>query len=242
MKKSIFLSVTIGFLMVEGCADLIALIPKTGSKSGGLTTEEVIAGLKEALTLGASNSASSASKTDGFYLNPMIFIPFPPEAVQVKDALEKTGFSNLIRDFERSLNRAAEEATNRAFPIFKNAITGMTITDAVGILRDADNAATMYLKSKTEDPLRSEFSPVVKTAIQRVEVTKYWSPIMSAYNKTTVLTGKSQVNPNLDQYITQKALDGLFYLIAQEEGKIRKDPAARVTEILRRVFGAKQFL
>lgn len=238
MKKLIFLSLAVTSFILGSCAELKALFPGTGS-TGGLSTEEVIRGLKEALSVGASNSVSVASKTDGFYRNPQIFIPFPPEAIKVKNALEQAGFSNLIKNFEMSLNRAAEEATKRALPIFKNAIISMTITDAMGILRGSNNAATMYLKSKTEADLRSEFTPVVKAAIQKVEVTRYWNPIASTYNKVAALTGGPLVNPNLEEYITQKSLDGLFFLIAQEEKKIRENPAARVTEILRKVFGAK---
>ena len=239
LKKLIFPFFTVTGLMLYGCADLIKLLPPSGSESGSLTTEDVIRGLKEALTVGASNSVSVVSKINGFYKNPQIFIPFPVEAVKVKNALEKAGFSNLIKNFEKSLNRAAEKATEKALPIFKNAILSMTITDALGILRGSNNAATTYLKSKTEDDLRSEFLPVVKTAIQTVEVTKYWYPITSTYNKITILTGGSTVNPNLEEYITKKSLDGLFLLIAQEEQKIRENPAARVSQILRKVFGAK---
>ena len=239
ISKQIILFLVVTSLFLLSCAELKALLPKMGGKSGGLTTEEVIRGLKEALNVGASNSVSVASKIDGFYRNPSIFIPFPPEAIKVKNALEKAGFSNLIQDFERSLNRAAEEASKKALPIFKNAIFSITFSDAMGILRGADNAATMYLKSKTEANLRSEFTPVVKAAINKVEVTRYWNPIASTYNKVAALTGGPIGNPNLEEYITQKGLDGLFFLIASEEKKIRDDPAARVTEILRKVFGAK---
>lgn len=239
MKRLLFLSIAVASLLLSSCAELKALLPRLGSKSGGLTTEEVIRGLKEALTVGASNSVSLSSKTDGFYRNPQIFIPFPPEAIKVKNALEQAGFSNLIKDFERSLNRAAEEATKRALPIFKNAIISMTISDAMGILHGSNNAATMYLKSKTEAQLHSEFLPVVKTAIQTVNVTRYWNPVATTYNQVAKLTGGSLVNPNLEEYITQKSLDGLFFLIGREEQKIREDPAARITEILRKVFGAQ---
>jgi hypothetical protein len=235
-KKLIFLSITVVYVILGACAELNTLIPRTGSKSGGLSTEEIIRGLKEALIVGAANSISATSAMDGFYGNPQIFIPFPPEAITVKNTLEQAGFSNLIRDFEKSLNRAAEEASNKALPVFKNAIIGMTITDAMSILRGSNNAATMYLKSKTEADLRSEFLPVIKAAIQTVEVTKYWNPIATAYNRIVALTGGSLVNPNLELYITQKSLDGLFLLIAQEEQKIRENPAARVSEILRKVF------
>lgn len=230
--------------MLFGCVEVMKQIPVGNgpgilSSGGGLTSDEIISGLKEALVVGAMNSTSLTSKTDGFNLNPLIRIPFPPEAMKVKTTVEQLGFTNLTKDFEQSLNRAAEEASKKALPIFKDAILNMSIMDGLGILRGPDNAATEYLKSKTRNALVSEFTPVVKNAVQTVDVTKYWGPIASVYNKTTLLTGESQVNPDLDQYITQKALDGLFYMIAQEEMKIRENPAARATDILKKVFGSK---
>jgi len=239
MKKLIILSIAVTSLMLGGCAELSMLIPTVTTKTGGLTTDEIIRGLKEALTIGAANSVSSASNMNGFYSNPQIFIPFPPEAIKVKNTLEQAGFSNLTKDFEKSLNRAAEEASKKSLPIFKNAIISMSITDAMGILHGSNNAATMYLKSKTEKDLTTEFIPIVKNAVQTVKVTSYWNPIVTAYNTTAMLTGGSKVNPNLEAYITQKSLDGLFLLIAQEEQKIRQNPTARVTDILKKVFGAK---
>ncbi|MHB9029051.1 MAG: DUF4197 domain-containing protein [Candidatus Latescibacterota bacterium] len=215
------------------------LIPPATSKTGGLTADEIVRGLKEALLIGAANSASSASIMDGFYGNPQIFIPFPPEAIKIKNTLEQAGFSNIVRDFEKSLNRAAEEASKKSLPIFKNAIVNMTITDALEILHGSNNAATMYLKTRTEADLMREFLPVVASAVQTVEVTRYWNPVAKAYNTATVLAGGSQVNPNLEDYITRKSLDGLFLLIAQEEQKIRQNPAARVSDILKRVFGMR---
>ncbi len=239
MKKSIVFAVVVTSFLVSGCAEMMTLIPEIIPQNGSLTTEEVVRGLKEALTIGAANSVSSASVVDGFYGNPQIFIPFPPEAVKVKNTLEQAGFSDLIADFEKSLNRAAEEASKKSLPIFKNAIVNMTINDAMAILHGSDNEATLYLKSKTEEDLRTEFSPVVKDAIQTVEVTRYWNPIATTYNRIATFSGESQVNPNLDEYITQKSLDGLFLLIEQEEREIRQNPAARVTDILKRVFGAQ---
>jgi hypothetical protein len=239
MKKLIILSIAVTSFLLSGCAELSTMIPTATPKTGSLTTDEIIRGLKEALTIGAAKSVSSASAKNGFYGNPLIFIPFPPEAIKVKNALEKAGFSNLITDFEKSLNSAAEEGSKKALPIFKDAIISMTITDAMGILQGSNNAATMYLKSKTEDNLRTEFVPIVKVAIQKTEVASHWNPIASAYNKIAILTGGSQVNPNLEEYITQKSLDGLFILIAQEEQNIRQNPEARITEILKKVFDTK---
>lgn len=244
MKRIIVLTISLSCLMFFGCVEVMKQIPGgngpgMGSTGGGLTSDEIISGLKEALVVGAMNSTSLTSKTDGFNLNPLIRIPFPPEAMKVKTTVEQLGFTNLTKDFEQSLNRAAEEASKKALPIFKDAIVNMSIMDGLGILKGPNNAATEYLKSKTMNALVSEFTPVVKNAVQTVDVTKYWGPIASVYNKTTLLTGESQVNPNLDQYITQKALDGLFYMIAQEEMKIRENPAARATDILKKVFGSR---
>ncbi|WP_027360367.1 DUF4197 domain-containing protein [Desulforegula conservatrix] len=244
MKKIIFLIISLSCLMLVSCVEVLKQIPAkqissaASAASGGLTSDEIIMGLKEALIVGAMNSTELTSKTDGFNLNPLIRIPFPPEAAKVKTTVEQLGFANLTKDFEQSLNRAAEEGSKKALPIFKNAIVNMSISDGMSILRGPNNAATEYLKSKTQSALVTEFTPVVKNAIQTVDVTKYWDPIASVYNKTTLLTGQSQVNPNLDQYITQKSLDGLFYLIAQEEMKIRENPAARASDILKKVFGS----
>jgi hypothetical protein len=203
----------------------------------GLTNADIVQGLKEALSVGAQNSVNVASKTDGFFRNSELFIPFPEEAIKVKNTLESAGIKKPVDDFVLSLNRAAEDAAQRAFPIFKNAIISMTITDAMGILKGNDNAATEYLKAKTTSQLKAEFQPIVRQSISNVKVTSYWNPLVTNYNRLTVFTGSEQVNPNLEDYITTKAIDGLFILVAKEEALIRKDPAARVTDILRKVFG-----
>lgn len=202
---------------------------------GGLTNSEVIRGLKQALDIGAKNAASKASRINGYYKNPLIFIPFPPEAKKVKSVAENIGMKKQVDEFVRTLNRAAEEAAKEAAPIFLNAIKSMTIQDGFEILNGPNDAATRYLRKKTTGPLTSKFRPVVKRAINKVQVTKYWNPLASKYNRMPLV---KKVNPDLDAYVTDRALKGLFKLIAQEEKKIRKDPAARVTELLRRVFGS----
>ncbi|MFH1004873.1 MAG: DUF4197 domain-containing protein [Bacteroidota bacterium] len=201
-----------------------------------LTNDEVICGLREALNVGTNNSTTSASQTDGFYKNPLIFIPFPPEAIKIKNTVEKIGMKKQVGDFEMSMNRAAEEASKTAAPVFLDAIKAMSISDGFSILNGNDNAATQYLKDKTSADLTTKFTPIIKKAIQKVEVTKYWNPIITTYNK---IPGVEKQNPNLEQYITLRTLDGLFKLIAGEEYKIRKDPIARITDILKKVFGSK---
>jgi hypothetical protein len=206
------------------------------STSSGLTNEEVIKGLKEALSIGSDNSASLASKADGFYKNPEIFIPWPPEAQAMKDKLIKLGFQNKVTEFETSLNRAAEEAAKDAAPIFKDAVTGMSVGDGFAILKGADTAATHYLREKTHDPLKEKFMPVVKTAIEKVNVTAYWSSLVTIYNKTP---GAKKQDPDLNNYVTEKAIGGLMILIGKEEARIRNNPAAQVTDLLKNVFGKK---
>jgi hypothetical protein len=204
--------------------------------SSGLSTDDVVKGLKDALSIGTNNSSSSASKTDGFFKNPEIMIPFPEEAISVKNTVDKLGMKAQDDKFVETLNHGAEEATKNAAPVFLNAITNMSIEDGFKILKGADNAATMYLKSKTSDQLFAAFKPIVHNALLKVDVTKYWTPLITAYNK--IPFSKKQ-NPDLDAYVTQKAIDGLFLLIADQEKKIRKDPAAQVTDILKKVFGGQ---
>lgn len=209
----------------------------TGAKpaSNPLTNDEVISGLRDALTVGTNNSSAFASKVDGFYKNPKLFIPFPPEAQKVKDWAIKLKMEAQLDKFVETLNRSAEEAAKDAAPVFVNAIKGMSIGDGFAILKGADNAATQYLKDKTTVELRQKFTPVVQNAINKVELTKYWNPIINNYNKVPFV---EKQNPDLTAYVTERAMEGLFKLIAEEELKIRKDPVARVTDILKRVFGS----
>lgn len=209
----------------------------TGSGLGSnLSNDEVVSGLREALNVGSNAAAGSASKKDGFLKNPLIKIPFPKEAKVVETKARQIGMGAQVDKFVTTMNRAAEEASKEAVPVFVGAIKGMTITDGLSILRGGENAATNYLKFKTTTELTNRFSPIVKNAINRVELTKYWNPIIRAYNK---VPGVRKQNPDLDRYITEKTLEGLFILLAQEEAKIRKDPAAQVTALLKKVFGGK---
>ncbi len=211
-----------------------AVSGKQGGKS--LSNDEVIKGLKEALSVGTKNSATVASQVDGFNKNPKIFIPWPSEAEVMKERLVKLGFQKEVTDFETSLNRAAEEAAKNAAPVFADAITGMSVSDGFAILKGSDTAATHYLREKTYAPLKEKFMPVVKDAISKVNLTAYWTPLVTEYNKIPLV--KKQ-NPDLDDYVTVKAINGLMTMIGEEEAKIRKDPAAQVTDLLKKVFGKK---
>ena len=203
---------------------------------GGLSNEDVVAGLKEALSVGARNSADKLSAVDGFFGNAMIKVLMPEEAKKVESTLRSIGMGSMVDKAILSMNRAAEEASKSAAPIFMDAITSMSIGDAFGILKGNDSAATTYLKGKTTASLTNAFRPVIEGALDNTNATKYWKDVFETYNKLP--TSFNKVNTDLAGYVTEKALTGLFYQVALEEQKIRKDPAARVTDILKKVFGS----
>lgn len=211
------------------------VVSHTSTSTPALTNDEVIKGLKEALTIGTNNSSGNASKVDGYLKNPQLFIPWPAEAQAMKDKLIKLGMQKKVTEFETSLNRAAEEAAKKASPVFVDAITGMTIGDGFAILKGSDTAATHYLREKTFTPLKAQFMPVVKDAIVKAKVASLWTPLANTYNK---IPGVKKQNPDLNDYICTKAVNGLMTLIKDEEAKIRKDPMAQVTDILKKVFGS----
>jgi hypothetical protein len=210
----------------------------TNSSKPQLTNQEVISGLKEALSVGIKNSVNLTSVTDGFLKNTAIRLPFPPDALKVRQKALDLGMSAQVDKFETTLNRAAEEAVKEALPIFTNAITSMTISDGFAILNGGNGAATRYLKEKTTAQLTSAFRPRVETAISKVQLTQYWEPIINKYNGAMTLTGGQKLNPDLNQYVTERAIAGLFIMVEKEENKIRLDPMARVTDILKKVFGS----
>ena len=200
-----------------------------------LTNDEVIKGLKEALSVGTNNSSGTAAKVDGYLKNPALFIPWPAEAQAMKDKLIKLGMQKKVTEFETSLNRAAEESAKKAAPVFVDAITNMSVGDGFTILKGGDTAATHYLREKTFTPLKAQFMPVVKEAIAKTKVASLWTPLAATYNK---IPGVKKQNPDLNDYICTKAVNGLMTLIKDEEAKIRKDPMAQVTDLLKKVFGS----
>lgn len=199
-----------------------------------LSETDIAKGLKEALDVGTKNAVSSVSKTDGFFKNPKVKIPFPPEVKKVETSVRKLGLNKQADDFIVALNRAAEDAAKSATPIFADAIKNMTLNDAKSILKGNETAATEFMKGKTSADLTSKFKPIVQQSMQKVQVTKYWKPIATKYNQ---LPMTQKVNPDLEKYVTEKAIEGLFKMIAEEEIKIRKDPAARISDLLKSVFG-----
>lgn len=215
------------------------LKPVTGSTGNPeLSRDEVARGLKEALERGTQQAVSTAGVNDGFYRNPSLFIPFPDEAIKVKETAQQYGLGGQVDRFEENLNRAAEQAAAKAAPIFIDAIRGMSIQDAFGILNGDDNAATVYLRQQTGNELTAAFRPVVREAIEKVELTRYWQPLIAKYNAVNFLTGGDDIDPDLEAYVTGRAIDGLFIHVASEEKKIRENPSARVTDLLEKVFGS----
>jgi hypothetical protein len=213
------------------------LLNKNKGNSSGLSSDEIISGLKEALSVGAQNSSGKLSAADGFFANAAIKVLMPEEAKKAESTLRNLGMGSMVDKAILSMNRAAEEASKSAAPIFITAIKEMSFQDAFGILKGNDTAATSYLKGKTFINLTNAFKPVIDEALKKTDATKYWKDVFETYNKLP--TTFKKVNTDLSGYVTDKALSGLFYQVALEEQKIRKDPAARVTDVLKKVFGDK---
>jgi hypothetical protein len=230
-------------LTVVGCdvlneaAQVVTSTTSTTSQPK-LSNDEVISGLREALSVGIKNSVDLTSITDGFWGNAAIKIPFPEEAIKVKQKAMDWGLNGQVEKFELTMNRAAEEATKEALPIFADAIKNMSVSDGFAILNGGDGAATKFLKDQTTAKLVAAFSPKVDAAISKVKLTEYWSPIITKYNNAMTVTGGDKLNPDLNKYITERAITGLFMMVEKEENKIRKDPMARVTDLLQKVFGS----
>ena len=199
-----------------------------------LDNKTVVAGLKQALEVSTDNSVKKSSKQGGFSENPVIRILIPQELHKVESSLKKVGLGNYVDRFEIQMNRAAESASKEAKEIFIVSITQMTFSDAWRILRGNDDEATQYFKRTTSAHLTNKFKPIIKRSMQTVGFYKDYRKLLKTY-QSIPFTRKPDLD--IENYILQKTLDGLFILLAQEEKKIRRDPAARVTELLRRVFG-----
>ena len=230
MKK---LTLLVLSLFMAQCAELQNLKLPIGQ---ALSTEEIGGGLKEALTNGISKGADLLSQVDGYFKSPYKVL-LPEEAVTVINRLKVVpGFNDLEANLTLRVNRAAELAAQKAKPIFVNAIKQMTFRDATNILMGADTSATSYLRTNTYDALYTEFRPVILNALNEVNAADYWETAVNAYNKIPFV---KKTNPKLDDYVTSKALTGLFSMIAKEEIGIRKDVGLRTTDLLKKVF-AKQ--
>jgi hypothetical protein len=241
MKKIVYL---VAVIMVGTACSSFAQIPnlKKGLEkvtstipvSNSLTEDEVARGLKEALNNGIEKGVSQLSKADGYFKDPQIKIPMPAEAKQVEEKLRKLGQGKKVDDAIESINRAAEDAASASKDLFVSAIKNLTLKDVMNILNGKDDAATTYLSSNTRSALVEKFKPIISNSLDKVGATRYWSLVFTTYNAIPLV---QKVNPDLVEYATNKAIDGLFVQIAKEELAIRKNPAARVTDLLKKVFG-----
>lgn len=246
MKKIIILSLSViiyGGLQAQGLKGLMKKVTgdtaanlslnQFGKGKQSMSAETVAAGLKEALEVGARKGSEKLSGANGFFADAAVKILMPEEAKKVEQKLRTIGLGNQVDDAILSMNRAAEDAAKSAAPIFVNAIKQISIDDAMGILKGGDFAATNYLKSKTTASLTAAFRPVIEQSLAKVNATKYWNTLFTNYNRFSA----EKVNPDLSAYVTEKALQGIFYQVSLEEQKIRKDPVAQTTELLKKVFG-----
>jgi RNA binding exosome subunit len=237
MKRKLFLILAIVLLSTTmAYAGLLDDVMKTigSSERGGPDDSTIISGLKEALSIGTEKAVQNVSQVDGYFGNQVIKILMPEKIQKVADILKKIGYQKQVDDFVLSMNRAAEKAAPKAASIFSGAIKEMTIEDARKILNGGDTAATDFFKSKTHDKIYSAFKPIISSSMDEVGVTHSYKEMMGKYESLPFMSKESV---DLDHYVTGKAMDGLFYMVGQEEKKIRTDPTARITDLLKTVFG-----
>jgi len=243
MRPSVFLSLCslILLALLAGCAEMTGgelagnVLRALSTNGAGSDMDEatIAAGLKEALTVGSERAVAATSQPDGFWGNQLIRIAMPPELTTMATTLRTIGFASQVDAMELAMNRAAEKATAEAKPVLLNAVSRMTLSDALGILRGGDTAATDYFRAQTSDELQARFLPIIQTKMGEVGLYQQYKQLMTTYNALP-LTPKS--NFNLDEYVAEQGLNGLFTMLASEEKEIRANPAARTTDLLKRVF------
>lgn len=236
MKKIFLILVTLGSLNATQAQLNIGNLSKSVkdvTNGNSLSQDEVAKGLKEALNKGIEKGVKQVSQQDGYFKDPAIKIELPSEAEVMASKLRSIGQGQLVDDAILSMNRAAEDAAQAALDIFVKAISNMNFSDAMNILKGEENAATNYLKKTTYDELYTQFKPIIEASLQKVGATKYWTDMVTTYNKIPLV---KKMNPDLTDYVTEKAIEGLFVQVAKEEALIRENPSERTTELLRKVF------
>jgi len=220
-------------LMLGGC-DIISQLPQT---TGGVTESEAGQAIKEALNQGLVNSVLHFNREDGFFKDALYKILLPPDAKKIENTFRDIGLGSMVDKAILQINRGAEDAVGYAKPIFMEAIRNITISDAIGLVRNGDTSATHFFRDKTTAQLTAAFLPVIKSSLDKVQATKYYGDIVTRYNNFPTTIRK--INPDLPGFVTEKATNALFALVADEERNIRHNFAARTTELLRKVFGQK---
>jgi hypothetical protein len=234
--KRLFIPLIAICLTLSGCAELQQVANQLPQAGGILTTADIAAGLREALDNGIDKQVTKLTQTDGFYKNQLVKILMPPELQKVDKTLRDIGLGSLADEGLKLMNRAAEDAVKEATPIFVTAVKEITFTDAKNILMGNDEAATSYLRTKTTSQLYTKFNPVIKSSFSKVGADKVWKNIITKYNQVPLV---QKVNPDLTDYVTNEALDGVFKMIAVEEKDIRNNINARTSTLLKKVFAAQ---
>jgi hypothetical protein len=237
MRRFVLLLLVLLCASYSGCSSdwVKQQVDEYRSRGQGLDAQTIAAGLKQALEIGSGRAAGTLGKVNGYLKNPPVYIPVPDQLQRAETLLHKVGAGKYADQFVTSLNRAAEAAAPKAKPIFVDVIRTMTIEDAVGILSGGNDAATQYFRRHSQDRLIAAFRPVVASTTSNVGVTAYYTRFVQKAAGTGLVDTRGL---DLDDYVTRKALDGLFYMLAQEEKRVRQDPVARTTELLRQVFGS----
>lgn len=230
MRK--FLPVLLFAFLFSGC-DVLSKLPGAG---GGVTEAEAGEGIKEALAQGLTKAVLKLNKEDGFFKDALYKILLPPDAKKIENTLRDLGMGKMVDKAILQINRAAEDAAGLAKPIFIDAIKSMTLSDAIGLVKNGDTSATHFFREKTTDKLMAAFQPVIKNSLDKVEATKYYGEVINTYNNFP--TTFKKLNPDLPSFVTHKATEALFDLVAKEELNIRQNLEARTTELLRKVFGS----
>jgi hypothetical protein len=230
MKKILLYAL---MLPIMACTELQQVVNQLPQGPGGLGNAEIANGLREALNMGIEKQVGKLTQTDGFYRNELVKILLPEELQKVDKTLRDIGLGKLADEGLKVLNRAAEDAVGEATPIFVNAVKGITFTDAKNILLGSDDAATQYLSTTTRSQLYDKFNPVIKNSFDKVGADQIWNNLITRYNNLPLTT---DVNPDLTDYVTQEALQGVYTMIAVEEKEIRTKVSSRTTDILKRVF------
>jgi len=234
MKK--FVPVILLMTLLSGC-DVINQLPgSTTTSSGTVTQAEAAEGIKQALSQGLAKAVLQLNKQDGFYGDAFYKILLPPDAQKIEKTLRGVGLSSAVDKAILQINRGAEDAAGYARPIFADAIREMTITDAINIVSGGDTSATHFFRTRTTEKLTAAFLPVIKSSLNKVNATKYYGDIVNTYNNFPTTFNK--INPDLPSFVTDRATNALFDLVAKEEKNIRENPVARTTEILKKVFGS----
>ena len=232
--KKLFTLILIS-LTLASCTTLQQVVDAAGSTAGGISNNEAAMGIKEALGKGIGKAVLQLNTTDGFFKNAFYKILMPPEARKIENTLRDVGFGSMVDKAILQINRGAEDAAGYAKPIFIDAIKSMTLSDAIGLVRNGDTSATHFFRVKTTDKLIAAFTPVIQASLDKVSATKYYGDMITRYNNFP--TTFKKLNPDLNGYVTQKATEALFNLVAQEELNIRTNFAARTSDLLRKVFG-----